>query len=87
MKQKLNRFFPSGFVVSNSAYAELEGPAEVLFAGVIGAALGFIIGMLVGTAARLFTMNAVKGMRGGLHWAAYGAGAGAMALAMIELLD
>ena len=65
----------------------MGGMVEVLFAGMIGALIGFITGMLCGTFARIFTLNRVKGMIGGRHWAAYGAGAGALALAMIELFD
>jgi hypothetical protein len=68
-------------------WGEIEGILEVLFAGMMGAMLGFIAGMLFGTLARVFTLNRVKGMIGGRHWAAYGAGAGGLALAMIELLD
>src|ERR1051325_11960777 len=88
MKQRLRRMTPAGFIVHGSGmWGEMEGIVEVLFAGLIGALLGFIVGMLCGTLARLFTLNRVKGMIGGRHWAAYGAGAGALALAMMELLD
>jgi hypothetical protein len=88
MKKQLNNINASGFIVSGQGMGgEMEGPAEVVFAGMIGALLGFVFGMLCGTCARLFTLNRVKGMIGGRHWAAYGAGAGALALAMIELLD
>jgi len=87
MNKRLNKVNASGFVVSGQGmHAEMEGPAEIMFAGMIGALLGFIFGMLFGTFARIFTLNRVKGMIGGRHWAAYGAGAGALALAMIELL-
>ena len=86
MKQKLERITPAGLVVHGSGVTGgMEGPAEVIFAGLIGALLGFIGGLLTGSIARVLTVNARKGIRGGLHWAAYGAGAGAMALALIEL--
>ena len=81
---------PAGFVVHGggmSGAGEIGGIVEILFAGMIGALIGFITGMLCGTFARIFTLNRVKGMIGGRHWAAYGAGAGALALAMIELFD
>jgi len=88
MKQRLNRISPSGFVVHGSGMGgEMEGIVEILFAGMIGGLFGFIGGMLCGTFARIFTLNRVKGMIGGRHWAAYGAGAGALALAMMELFD
>ena len=88
MKQRLNRITPAGLVVHGAGmWGEMEGIIEVLFAGMIGALAGFILGMLCGTFARIFTINRVKGMIGGRHWAAYGAGAGALALAMMELLD
>jgi hypothetical protein len=88
MKQRLNRIAPAGFVVHGAGlWGEMEGLLEILFAGMIGALLGFICGLLCGTLARILTLNRVKGIIGGRHWAAYGAGAGALALAMIELLD
>ena len=90
MKQRLSRINPSGFVVHGGGMGgtgEIGGIVEILFAGMIGALIGFISGMLCGTFARLFTLNRVKGIIGGRHWAAYGAGAGALALAMIELFD
>ena len=88
MKQRLNRITPAGFVVHGAGmWGEMEGLLEILFAGMIGALFGFICGLLCGTVARIFTLNRVKGIIGGRHWAAYGAGAGALALAMIELLD
>lgn len=65
----------------------MEGIMEVLFAGITGALLGFVFGMLCGGLARVFTLDRAKGIIGGRHWAAYGAGAGGLALAMIELLD
>lgn len=86
MNKRLQKINPAGFVVSGPGMSgPMEGIAEVFFAGIVGALLGFVCGMLCGTFARLFTLNRVKGMIGGRHWAAYGAGAGAMALAMIEL--
>lgn len=88
MNKRLRRINPSGLVVSGPGMSGgMEGPIEVLFAGMIGAIAGFIFGMLFGTLARVFSLNRVKGIIGGSHWAAYGAGAGALALAMIELLD
>jgi hypothetical protein len=88
MKQRLNRITHAGFVVHGAGmWGEVEGIIEVLFAGMVGALGGFILGMLCGAFARIFTINRVKGMIGGRHWAAYGAGAGALALAMMELLD
>ena len=88
MKQRLNRITPAGFVVHGAGmWGEMEGLLEILFAGMIGALLGFIFGLLCGTVARISTLNRVKGIIGGRHWAAYGAGAGALALAMMELLD
>ncbi len=88
MKQRLKRITPAGFVVHGAGmWGEMEGMIEVLFAGMIGALVGFIFGMLFGTFARIFTLNRVKGIIGGRHWAAYGAGAGALALAMMELFD
>ena len=88
VNKRLERVNPAGFVVSGQGVSgQMEGIAEVLFAGMIGALVGFVLGMLCGTFARLFTLNRVKGMIGGRHWAAYGAGAGALALAMIELFN
>ena len=88
MNKKLDRVTPAGLVVHGSGVAGgIEGPAEIFFAGLIGALLGFICGMLSGSIVRVLTVNARKGIRGGLHWAAYGAGAGALALALIELFD
>ena len=88
MKQRVNRITPAGLVVHGSGLAgDIEGPLEVLFAGLVGALIGFISGMLCGSFARIFTLNRVKGIIGGRHWAAYGAGAGALALAMMELFN
>ena len=88
MKQRLSRITPAGFVVHGTGmWGEMEGILEVLFAGMVGGLIGFIFGMLFGTFARIFTLNRVKGIIGGRHWAAYGAGAGALALAMMELFD
>jgi hypothetical protein len=88
MNKRLEKVNPAGLIVSGRGMGgEMEGIAEILFAGLIGGLLGFVFGMLFGTFARLFTLNRVKGMIGGRHWAAYGAGAGARARAMIEWLD
>ena len=87
MKKQLSRI-QSGFVVSGSGMgAEIGDTVEMLFAGMIGALLGFVFGMLCGTLARVFTLDRAKGIIGGRHWAAYGAGAGGLASAVIELLD
>lgn len=66
---------------------EISGTMEVLFASLLGGLAGLVCGMIVGTMARFITINRVKGMIGGMHWGAYGAGAGALALAMFELLN
>ena len=76
----------SGFVVSGPGMTgSMEGPIEIMFAGLVGGLAGFTFGMLFGTLARVFTFNRVKGIIGGRHWAAWGAGAGALGLAAIEL--
>ena len=88
MKKFLNRISPSGFVVSGPGMGGETGEIiEVPFAGMVGALLGFVFGMLCGVLARIFTLNRVKGIIGGRHWAAYGAGAGGLALSVIEMLD
>lgn len=88
MNKRLSKINPAGVFMSGQGMGgSLEGPLELLFAGAVGALAGFIFGMLFGTLARVFTMNRVKGIIGGRHWAAYGAGAGALALAMMELFD
>jgi hypothetical protein len=87
MNKRLTRA-NAGFLVSGSGMSgEMEGPIEILLAGLLGALAGFVLGMLAGALTRVFTLNRVKGVIGGRHWAAYGAGAGALALAMMELLD
>ncbi len=88
MKKRLEKLNPAGLILSGRGVGgDLEGPLEVLFAGAVGALAGFVCGMLCGSFARIFTLNRVKGMIGGRHWAAYGAGAGALGLAVIELID
>lgn len=88
MKKFLNRINPSGLVVSGPGMGgEMGDTIEVLFAGMMGVLFGFVFGMLCGALARVFTLNRVKGIIGGRHWAAYGAGAGGLALAVIEMLD
>jgi len=88
MNKRLSRINPAGFVVSGQGmHGDMEGIAEVLFAGLGGALAGFSLGLLIGVMARIFTLNRVKGIIGGRHWAAYGAGAGALALAAVELLN
>ena len=85
--KRINAATPAGFIIPNSPGGDIEGPLEVFFAGLVGALSGFVLGMLIGACTRVATMNARNGCRGGMHWAAYGAGAGAMALAIVELLD
>ena len=88
MTKRLKKISPSGLIVhGNGMHGEMEGVPEILFAGMIGALAGFVLGMLCGSFARIFTLNRVKGMVGGRHWAAWGAGAGALGLALIELFD
>lgn len=88
MTKRLKKLSPSGFVVhGNGMQGEMEGLPEILFAGMIGALGGFILGMLCGSFARIFTINRVKGIIGGRHWAAWGAGAGALGLALMEFFD
>ena len=88
MKKLFNKTNLPGLVVSGSGMAgEIQGPIEVMLAGVVGALFGFVLGLFSGALARLFTLGRAKGIIGGHHWAAYGAGAGAFALAVIELFD
>ena len=88
MHKRLKKINFAGFVVSGPAGSgSVEGPIEVFFAGMLGALLGFVGGMLIGVIARLCTLNRLKGIIGGRHWGAYGAGAGALALALVELFD
>lgn len=77
----------AGVFIANPKAGEIEGPLEVVFAGLVGALVGFVAGLFLGVMTRIFTMNSATGCRGGMNWAAWGAGAGAMALAVIELLD
>ena len=86
MKKRLEKINSAGLIMSGRGMGggAVEGPLEVLLAGAVGALAGFVMGMLCGTFARFFTINRVKGMIGGHHWAAYGAGAGALGLAVIE---
>ena len=88
MKKRLQKNLP-GLVVSGPGMGagSLEGPVEIMVAGMVGALGGFVVGMLCGSLARLFTINRQRGMIGGRIWAAYGASAGALALAMMELID
>ena len=88
MKKRLEKINPAGLILSGRGVGgELEGPLEILFASAVGALAGFVLGMLFGSFARIFTLNRVKGMIGGSHWAAYGAGAGALGLAVIEFFN
>jgi hypothetical protein len=85
MKKRLEKLNPAGLMLSGRGIGGgLEGLIEVLLAGAVGALGGFVTGMLFGTFARLMTVNRIKGMIGGSHWAAYGAGAGALSLAVLE---
>ena len=88
MHKRLNKINFAGLISSGPGVSgSYEGPIEVFFAGMVGALVGFIGGMLAGVIARMCTLNRLKGIIGGNHWAAYGAGAGALALAFIELFD
>lgn len=89
MKEQPRRFFGANgvFMSGQGMSGEISGTMEVMFATLLGGLAGMVIGMVVGTFARLFTINRVKGMIGGIQWGAYGAGAGALALAMFELLN
>ena len=89
MNKQRQKCYPAGFVVQGGGMGggALEGPAELIFAGLIGSLLGFICGMFFGSIVRVITLNARNGVRGGLHWAAWGAGAGALGLAMVEFFD
>jgi hypothetical protein len=85
-KDELRKVHPAGLVMSGPGMAgEMSSVLEVIFSGLVGALAGFAFGMLCGSLARVFTINRVKGMIGGRHWAAWGAGAGALGLAMFEL--
>ena len=87
--KRLLHIFP-GVIVSGpntGGAAEIEGPLEVLFASLVGGGIGFVAGLLIGVIVRLITIGSANGSRGGMHWAAYGAVAGAMALGIMELLD
>jgi hypothetical protein len=85
---RISRVNPAGFVVQGGGVrGDMEGIVEVLFAGMVGALAGFVVGMLFGSFARIFTLNRVKGIVGGRHWAAYGAGAGALGLALMEFFN
>lgn len=88
MHERLKKINFAGLITSGSGISgSFEGPIEVFFSGMVGALMGFIGGMLAGVIARICTLNRLKGIIGGHHWAAYGAGVGALALAFIELFD
>ena len=89
MKEQSRRFHAASgvFMSGQGMSGEISGTMEVLFASLLGGLAGLVCGMVIGTLARLCTINRVKGMVGGMHWGAYGAGAGALVLAMFELLD
>ena len=87
-KQSRNFFGANGvFMTGGGMGGEISGTAEVMLAGLLGGLTGLVCGMVIGVCARFVTLNRVKGIIGGMHWGAYGAGAGALALAMFELLD
>lgn len=87
MNKRLERINSAGLIMSGRGMGgEIEGPLEVMFAGGLGALLGFVTGMLFGTFARFLTSNRIKGMIGGAHWAAYGAALGGVALAILEFV-
>jgi len=87
-KRAKKQLYPAGFVVHGSGMTGQYGEIpEVLLAGAVGAVAGLTLGMLCGGFARIFTLNRVKGMIGGRHWGVWGAGAGALGLALIELFD
>lgn len=87
MKDDVKKMNPAGLILSGPGMnGSMEGPVEIMFAGLLGALAGFTTGLLFGVLARVFTLNRVKGIIGGHHWAAYGAGAGALGLAAMELM-
>lgn len=75
------------FIAGQGVSGEISGPIEVLFATLLGGLAGLVAGMIVGTFASIVTTNREKGMIGGMHWGAYGAGAGALTLATYKLLN
>ena len=87
-KQSRNFLGANGVFMSGGGMGgEINETLEVMFAGLFGGITGLVCGLVVGVGARFITLNRVKGIVGGMHWGAYGAGAGALALAMFELLD
>lgn len=90
IENRLGRLSPAGVFIEpggGMAGGEIEGPIEVMFAGGLGALAGFVVGLLVGSIVRVLTINCVKGSRGGMHWAAYGACAGSLAMVAMALLN
>jgi hypothetical protein len=88
MHKRLKNINFAGFMVSGpGGSGTVEGPIEIFFAGMVGALVGFVGGMLVGVITRICTLNRLKGIIGGAHWATYGAGAGALGLALMEYFD
>ena len=85
--EKLNSIVAAGVINSSPRPGDIEGPLEIVFAGLLGAMGGFVVGLLIGILTRIFTMNAANGERGGIHWAAYGASAGALCLAIVEFFN
>jgi hypothetical protein len=85
MKERLSRICPAGLVVhGRQVQGNMEGVIELMFAALLGCIGGFIVGMLLGVTSRIATVNRVKGVVGGPHWAAYGAALGAVGLACIR---
>ncbi len=88
MHERLKKINFAGLMVSGpGGTGAIEGPIEIFFAGLVGALFGLVGGMLAGVITRLCTLNRLKGIIGGMHWGAYGAGAGALGLALIEFFD
>lgn len=88
MLKQLKKINFAGLVMSGpGASGHIDGPLEVFLAALVGALGGFISGMLAGIIARLCTLNRVKGIIGDKHWGVYGAGVGALTLALIEIFD
>lgn len=89
MKKQPRKFWGTDgvFIAGQGVSGEISGPIEVLFATLLGGMAGLVAGMIVGTFARIVTTNRVKGMIGGMHWGAFGAGAGALTLAVYTLLN
>lgn len=77
---------PGVYMSGQGMNGETNEGLKIFFAGAIGALLGFVVGVMAGTFARIITMNRVKGMIGGMHWGAYGTAVGAVTLALLRWL-